>query len=205
MQRIVWLPVVLTLLLASAMRTAADSRFVKPVLVIENDWYEESTLLRSGFRFKAEHENFGDSSDRHPFQLYDSRVELEPYADGLSPKLMPTGVDESHDFVYRVRIRSYAAKVITAVVWDYVFIDPETNAELARHAFYSEEKLSPGKTKLLVATSPRPPTRVISAKMLYRNASDPYIERVEIKAIVLVDSSLVALQPDGGSLLQSQR
>jgi hypothetical protein len=174
------------------------------VLVIEKDWYEESSLLRGGFHFKAEHGNFWDSSDHHPFQLYDSHVELEPYADGLSPKLLPAGVDESHDFVYRVRVRSCAAKVIKAVIWDYVFVDPETNAELARHNFYSEEKLSPGKTKLLVATSPRPPTRVISAKMLYRNASDPYIERVEIKAIIFVDGSLVALQPDKSSLPQSQ-
>jgi hypothetical protein len=202
MQRIVWLPVVLTLLLASALRTGADSRFVKPVLVIENDWYEESALLRGGFRFRAEHGNSWDNSDRHPFQLSDSPV--EPYADGLSPELLPTGLDKSHDFVYRVRVRSYSGKVIKAVVWDYVFVDPETNAELARHNFYSEEKLSPGKTKLLVATSPRPPTRVISAKMLYRNASDPYIERVEIKAIIFVDGSLVALQPDKSSLLQSQ-
>jgi len=174
MQRIVWLPVVLTLLLASGLRTAADSRFVRPVLVIENDWYEESTFLRGGFRFR-EHGSFWDSSDRHPFQLYDSPYDspVEPYADGLSPKLLPTDVDKSHDFVYRVRIRSYSAKVIKAVVWDYVFIDPETNAELTRHNFYSEEKLSPGKTKLLVATSPRPPTRVISAKMLYATLRVP--------------------------------
>ena len=204
MQRIVWLPVVFTLLLGLPAWTAADSRVVKPVLVIENDWYEESTLLQGGFRFKAEHENFGDSSDRHPFQLYDSQVELEPYADGLSPKLLPANVDKSRDFVYRVRVRSYAAKVIKAVVWDYVFIDPETNAELARHTFFSEEKLSPGKTKLLVATSPRPPTRVISAKMLYRKATDPYIERVEIKAIIFVDGSSTSLQADKSSLPQSQ-
>ncbi len=201
MQRIVWPPVVLTLLLASALPTTADSRFVKPVLVIESDWYEESTLLRGGFRFR-EHGSVWDSSDRHPFQLYDSPI--EPYADGLSPELLPAGVDKSHDFVYRVRVRSCAAKVIKAVVWDYVFIDPETNAELARHNFYSEEKLSPGKTKLLVATSSRPPTRVISAKMLYRNASDPYIERVEIKALIFVDGSLATLQPDKSSPIHSQ-
>jgi hypothetical protein len=94
------------------------------------------------------------------------------------------------EFVYMVRIRNSGPKKIKAILWDYVFVEPQTGIELGRHTFVSESELSPGKIKTLLATSTRPPTRVISVRMLIDNDSGTYGEQVAIKRIIYSDGSV---------------
>jgi len=65
-----------------------------------------------------------------------------------------------------------------------------TGIELARHTFFSESELSPGRIKTLVASSTRPPSRVISVRMLIDNDSGTYGEQVSIKHIIYADGSV---------------
>jgi hypothetical protein len=160
---------------------------IQPLLVVEYDWYRDSPSLVGDFSIGAENESCGDVDS------YQHR--LRPCGCYTQPDSQPCTSDSRvhrnarvGDYVYRVKVQNHSIKIITAIVWDYVFVDPETNAELARHTFYSESKLSPGKTKTLVAVSPKPPTRVISAGLLYRKASDPYLERVEMRSVVYISS-----------------
>src|SRR5581483_6611256 len=46
-------------------------------------------------------------------------------------------------YVYSLKIRNDAEKQIEGIAWDYLFLDPNTGAELARHQFLSYAKTPP--------------------------------------------------------------
>ena len=66
-------------------------------------------------------------------------------------------------YVYSAKLKNIGPKTIEGIAWDYIFLDPATNAELARRQLLSLTKISPDKTsnieallsaRLLLATSP---------------------------------------------------
>ncbi|MDQ3666364.1 MAG: hypothetical protein M3410_07165 [Acidobacteriota bacterium] len=100
----------------------------------------------------------------------------------------------SRGFVYRMTLRNGGEKVVRAVEWDYIFIDGETQAEVARHHFYSETKVRPHQRKAVVEYSSSPPTRVITVRALSQPESNRFIEKVVIRRIAYGDGS-VWVQP----------
>ena len=92
-------------------------------------------------------------------------------------------------------ITNEGAKVIRSVEWEYLFSDPETKAEVARHQFYSQQRLRPNESKTLIEYSTSPPTRVISVKALSLPEPERFIEKVILKRIVYEDGSVWVLQP----------
>ncbi len=164
------------------------------LLVINHEWYKSagsSAFLCATFQASSEspielreHDGMLCSDGRTP--------------DAHSPCPCHSEVLENHgdskrvadEYTYTVRVRNIGQKAISAIVWDYVFIDPLTARELARHAFSKESQLLPGKTKTVIATSAKPPTRVISARMLFNNWEGNYVERIEIKSIKYADGSV---------------
>jgi hypothetical protein len=106
--------------------------------------------------------------------------------------LSPRRQEVSKQYVYRVTIQNGSAKTITAVEWDYVFIDPVTQAEVARHHFQSREQIRPGRKGSLDGRSTTPQTRVIPAEAAARDAQHPFVERVIISSVSYAEEGMKA-------------
>jgi len=91
---------------------------------------------------------------------------------------------------YKVSLKNTGAKTIKVIDWDYVFLDPETKNEIARHQFTSEEKIHPGKNKQLEVFILSPPTKTVSAKALDKKERTFFDERVEVARIEYSDGSV---------------
>jgi hypothetical protein len=177
-----------------ALASGAD-QIQSKVIVISHEWFKNPPASPSAcFHLQASNESINEILERDGHLCFINQ-QPKSYSQGGCPlqtsdeaeKGSPTGADE---YAYRISIRNSGQKAINTILWDYVFSDPETGKELARHTFSSESTLSPGRTKTITATSAKPPTRVISARMLLNNWEGNYVERIEIKAIRYADGSM---------------
>jgi hypothetical protein len=87
-------------------------------------------------------------------------------------------------------VKNLSDKAIKSVDWDYVFFDRETESEIGRRQFTSEEKISAGKTKELTVTITKPPTLTVSLTALNTKERDALIERVVVVRINYADGSV---------------
>jgi hypothetical protein len=94
-----------------------------------------------------------------------------------------------YGFVYKVVLQNKGAREITTVDWDYVFFDVNTQAEIGRRQFASEQKIAPGRTKELSFFIPNPPTRSISVQSLNKHERDGLGERIELIRIQYSDGA----------------
>jgi hypothetical protein len=69
-------------------------------------------------------------------------------------------------YKYKVRLRNDATKTIKSIDWDYLFLDPMTQQELAGHQFTNDETIKPGKSKEISVLYLMPPVKLISARRL---------------------------------------
>ncbi|HEX7314839.1 MAG TPA: hypothetical protein VF297_13010 [Pyrinomonadaceae bacterium] len=90
---------------------------------------------------------------------------------------------------YKVSVRNGGEKAIKSIDWDYVFLDPDTQAEIERHQFTSDEKIAPGKEKELSVFKLAPPTRTVSARATGRKDAPPFVERVVLVRVLYSDGS----------------
>jgi hypothetical protein len=97
--------------------------------------------------------------------------------------------DFIREYVYKVTIQNNSSKRVAAIDWDYVFIDPTTHMEVARHAFRSTELIYPGKKKSLIGSSIKPQTGVISVTATRENPHHPFDEKVVICSILYAQES----------------
>lgn len=95
----------------------------------------------------------------------------------------------SVNYVYEVKVKNTGEKTVKKIVWEYLFIDPETDAQIARHQFTNTFKIRAGKTANLVAYSGSPPTRILEAKEVGKKSLPKYLERVVINRIEYDDDS----------------
>lgn len=90
---------------------------------------------------------------------------------------------------YKVSIRNGGQKAIKSIDWDYLFLDPETQAEVERHRFTSDDKIGPGKEKEISVFNLAPPTRTVSARASSRKDTPPFVERVILVRVEYADGS----------------
>jgi hypothetical protein len=93
------------------------------------------------------------------------------------------------DYSYEARIKNVGEATITAVAWEYLFLDPASGNQLASHRFRSFRKAEAGKSVTLSGKSIGPPTRVISAA----GTDDKrrlFDERVVIKCVAYTDGTV---------------
>ena len=164
------------------------------VVIIGQQWFRNKTPFETGHAFfQASQETVPDLEEFHSTLCPISR-RPERHPKGECPyeavAEQESGIaKEVNEFVYTVRVRNSGQRTIKSILWNYVFLDPNTGKELARHVFYSERQLAPGQTKTLIATSLRPPTRVITVEMLSSKEVETYREHVEIKQVEYADGS----------------
>ena len=93
-------------------------------------------------------------------------------------------------FRYKVSVKNTSATTIKVIDWDYVFFDPDTQNEIGRHQFTSEEKINPGKSRELHVLTRRPPTGTISVHELNSKERLTLSERVILMRILYSDGSV---------------
>ena len=94
-----------------------------------------------------------------------------------------------YGFAYKVSFQNTGSKEITALDWDYVFYDLNTEEELGRREFGSEEKIAPGKTKELKFFLSGAPNRKIRVQTLDKNERAGLGERIELVRIENADGT----------------
>lgn len=100
-------------------------------------------------------------------------------------------VNETKSFYkYEIKIKNTGNKTIRAVVCDYVFFEASTKREIGRIRFAGAEKISPGKTKKLVAWTESPPSQIIGVTQSSDKLREQYSEQVIIQSVEYDDNSI---------------
>jgi len=122
------------------------------------------------------------------------RIRREARADAANIAAKHKDPPSRYVFVYKATIKNTSAKAIKSIDWDYIFLERGTENELGRQQFTSEEKISAGKTKELVVTITKPPTKTISLTALNANERGTLDGRVILVRIDYADGTSWQLQ-----------
>lgn len=93
-------------------------------------------------------------------------------------------------FIYKTRIKNNHTAAITQIDWDYVFFEKDTDNELGRQQFTSDEHVGPGKTKELVVTITSPPTKTVSVTSLNLEERDRFSEKIVLMRVQYADGHI---------------
>jgi hypothetical protein len=93
-------------------------------------------------------------------------------------------------YVYSMKIRNAGPKEIKGISWDYVFIDPNSRAELGRHQILSYAKISPNKRIGLQSESRTPPTRILQAATSDKDKHPKLLQGAVIECVLYADDSV---------------
>ncbi|HZN08147.1 MAG TPA: hypothetical protein VFB65_15235 [Pyrinomonadaceae bacterium] len=118
------------------------------------------------------------------------KIKREAKADAANIAAKHKDTRSRYVFVYKTTVKNLSDKPIKSIDWDYVFFDRETESEIGRREFTSEEKISPGKSKELTVTITRPPTQTVSVTALNTKERDSLIERVIVVRIDYADGTV---------------
>jgi len=91
---------------------------------------------------------------------------------------------------YKVTLRNDGERTIKSIDWDYIFIDPITKQELARHQFTSDERIKSGKSKEVSVLYFISPVKTVDARLLKKKDAVPFIEQVIVARIQFSDGSV---------------
>ncbi len=89
----------------------------------------------------------------------------------------------SEQYVYEVKLGNTGNKTITALVLEYVFLEPDTGEQVNKHRFSTAAKIRPGKNQTLFGLSNSPPTRTVDARNAGKDWHGLYLEKVVIYRI----------------------
>lgn len=118
------------------------------------------------------------------------KIKREARADAANIAAKHQQAPSRYVFVYKTTVKNLSDKAIKSIDWDYVFFDRETETELGRREFTSEEKISPRKAKELTVTITKPPTQTISLTALNTGERKSLVERVVIMRIDYTDGTV---------------
>jgi hypothetical protein len=90
-------------------------------------------------------------------------------------------------FIYKTKIKNTHTATITQIDWDYVFYERDTENEVGRQQFTSDEHVGPGKEKELTVTITSPPTRTVSVTSLNLEEHDRFSERIVLIRVKYAD------------------
>ena len=122
------------------------------------------------------------------------RIKREATADAANIAAKHKDSRSRYVFVYKATIKNAGTKAIKSIDWDYIFLERGTENELGRQQFTSEEKVSAGKTKELIVTITKPPTKTISLTALNSNERGTLDGRVILVRIDYADGTSWQLQ-----------
>ena len=90
-------------------------------------------------------------------------------------------------FIYKAKIKNNNKAAITQIDWDHVFYERDTNNEVGRQEFTSDEQIGPGKTKELTVTTTSPPAHTVSITSLNLEERDRFTEKIVLLRVKYAD------------------
>lgn len=90
-------------------------------------------------------------------------------------------------FIYKAKLKNNNTAAITQLDWDHVFYERDTQNEVGRQEFTSDEHIAPGKTKELTVTVTSPPTRTVSITSLNLEERDRFTEKIVLLRVKYAD------------------
>ncbi len=93
-------------------------------------------------------------------------------------------------YMYTLKLKNIGSKTIKGIAWDYLFLDPTSNAELGTHQFLSYARIPTDKSATLEAQLRSPPTRVVRSSDSTKNAHPKLIEKSVIQCVLYADNTV---------------
>jgi len=93
-------------------------------------------------------------------------------------------------YTYELKIKNNGEKKIRAILWEYVFFEPNTEIIVGQRQFINKVSISPGKTKNIVVYSASPPTETINETKAGEKSREQYSEQIIIQSIEYEDGSV---------------
>jgi len=93
-------------------------------------------------------------------------------------------------YIYALKLRNIGSRTIEGMAWDYLFIDPTSNAELGTHQFLSYARIPTNKSATLEAQLRSPPTRVVRSSDSTKSAHPKLIEKSVVQCVLYADDTV---------------
>jgi hypothetical protein len=90
-------------------------------------------------------------------------------------------------FVYKTKVKNNSTSAIVQLDWDYIFFERDTENEMGRQQFTSDEQIPAGKTKELTVMMTTPPTKTISVTALNLEEHDRFTEKIVLVSVKYAD------------------
>jgi hypothetical protein len=90
-------------------------------------------------------------------------------------------------FIYKTKLKNNSTSAIVQLDWDYIFFERDTENELGRQEFTSNEQIGPGKTKELTVRITSPPTKTVSVTSLNLEERDRFTEKIVLVSVKYAD------------------
>ncbi len=189
---IFWLLVYLSLALLMPDVSVLGQAEISNLRVLNTSWYEMEPLTYGSVCVCLPLSADGSTTGRQHYA--DGRgcpcpQGLDSYSVGLSPALW-RAPSVHHEYLYEVKIRNTSGKIVAAVEWEYLFIEPETGQVVGRHSFTTLQRIKPGERKTLRETSVSEPVKVISIARLQNYTDHGFVEKVQIQSVAYADGSV---------------
>jgi hypothetical protein len=179
---------ILSLLLCGSVLCAQDPSGVE---VVKSGW----SKIRIGWErdpFGGPLENFDEMrsrtrNERRIAQGGGDRAKREAKADAANLSKQREKAPAQYYFIYKTKLKNNHTSAITQIDWDYVFFERDTENEVGRQEFTSDEQIGPGKTKELTVTITSPPTRTISVTSLNLEERKSFSEKIILIRVKYAD------------------
>lgn len=161
------------------------------VEVVKSSW----TKVRINWErdpFGGPLENFDEMrararNERRVAQGGGERARREAKADEANLANLRDKKPPQYYFIYKTKVKNNHTAAITKIDWDYVFFERDTDNELGRQEFTSDEQIGPGKTKELTVTITSPPTRTVSVTSLNLEERKRFSEKIVLVRVQYAD------------------
>jgi hypothetical protein len=90
-------------------------------------------------------------------------------------------------FIYKTKVKNNSTSAIVQIDWDYIFYERDTENEMGRQQFTSDEQIAPGKTKELTVQMTSPPTKTVSVTSLNLEERDRFSEKIVLVSVKYAD------------------
>jgi len=186
----------LLFLLVDASSAQNSSTLSNPpdVAVLEKNWrleIRDPALDDDPFRANDDHDSTV-RAQRENDRMNAIRIKKGSNPEPYVPPAWPIGIilqAPSSTYIYSVKIRNTGAKTIRVLVWEYMFIEPDTQKEVGNHRYTSKVNIHPSKCGNVVERSVSPPNMIIDAGNVGKKLREQLSERVVIHRIEYADGS----------------
>lgn len=161
------------------------------VEVVKSSW----SKVRIGWErdpFGGPIENFDEMrsrarNDRRIAQGGGERAKRDAKADDANLAAQRDKKPSQYYFIYKTKLRNNSTSAIVQIDWDHVFFERDTENEMGRQQFTSDEQIGPGKTKELTVTMTSPPTKTVSVTSLNIEERSRFTEKIVLVSVKYAD------------------